>query len=107
MGELDYVGFMAMLWILFSFITVYFVLTDKDTQRASAVVSFRVWFLTFWFYPVVCIDEFFGLKWPKWMGPVIWFAPFYVVAFIRNSQFLDDGSGWSFLVGRLLVIWVY
>jgi hypothetical protein len=107
MGELDYSGFLAMLWIVFVLITIYFVVTDKAVQRASAEVSFWRWLFGFWRFPVGVIDLVFGRKLPEWLGPVIWLAPAYLVAFIKNTQFLDDGTGWSFLVGRLLIIWVY
>lgn len=105
MGELNYIGFLAMLWIVFVLITIYFVVTGRAVQRASAEVSFWCWFLGFWRFPVGVIDLVFGRKLPEWLGPVIWFVPAYVVAIVEHSTLYKFGDGWGFSIGQLAIIW--
>jgi hypothetical protein len=105
MGELDYSGFLAMLWIVFVLITIYFVVTDKAVQRASAEVSFWRWLFGFWRFPVGVIDLVFGRKLPEWLGPVIWLAPAYLLLVVEYSEIYKFGEGWGFSIGRLAIIW--
>ncbi|WP_111639967.1 hypothetical protein [Marinomonas shanghaiensis] len=107
MSELDYVGFLAMLWIAFVFVGIYYILTNKIAQKESAEMPFLHWMGAFWRLPVGIIDLVFGRKLPDWMGPVIWFAPVYLVAIVKYSEFHFLDYGWAFSVGKLIIIRLY
>lgn len=105
MGELNYIGLLAMLWIAFVFVGIYYILTNKIAQKESAKMPFLHWIGAFWRLPVGVIHLVFGRKLPEWMGPFIWLAPAYLVAIAKHSAFYEFGDGWGFSIGQLAIIW--
>ena len=105
MGELDYIGFLAMLWIGFVFVGIYYILTNKIAQKESAEMPFLHWIGAFWRLPVGVIHLAFGRKLPDCVGPVIWFSPAFFMVVADHSAFYDFGDGWGFGIGQFAIIW--
>ncbi|MGO2354040.1 MAG: hypothetical protein ACTH58_04830 [Marinomonas foliarum] len=104
MGELDYVGFLAMLWIGFVFFAIYMAL-KRANQIDFSELTLLSWLTAFWRLPVGIFHLVFGRKLPDWMGPVIWLAPAYLTVIIKYSAFYKFGDGWGFSIGQLAIIW--